>query len=246
MTEEKKKQKKRSKFLIILIITIIAAIILIISLIDAVKISSGDKLIQDVVIDRISAYDKIENKNDFEYITNIPEEYKDLLDLVEEHQSYRREFRVISISNDEYSVEKYSVVKHEKRFKAESDSKTIISDGEKLYVSYSEDYIVTSAEENSIYNEIGITSLESIKKLMEYSNYEFEFENNGKTILLKFPQDNAGFMEEYRISVETGIVIEEYSYLNGNIYRSVVTDYFDILSDENADDSLFLIPATEQ
>lgn len=250
MPEENKKQKKYNKILIVLIVFVIAVIIIIVSLIGAGKIkmafSSEDDLIKDEIKDRISAYDEIENKNDSEYITDILQEHKELFDLVEEHQSYRREFRVISISNDEYSVEKYTVVKHEKRFNAESDSKTIISDGQKLYISYTEGYIITSAEEDSIYKEIGITSLESIKKLMESSDYESELENNGKTILLKFPQDAAGFMEEYRISVETGIVIEEYSYLNGNIYRSVVTDYFDVLSDLNANDAMFSIPTAEQ
>ncbi len=250
MTEEKSNQRTRRKVLLFILIPLITVIVLTASLFFAgvikIPLFSEEVPSDDEYVNETEQFDgDILNRNDSEYTVYTPQENEDPFELITEHSSYKRELRVISISGNEYSVEKYSIIKKGNNFLIESDSKTVICSGEKLYIAYPSDHLVTVSDQDSIYSEIGITSLGSIKSRAEYSLYDAELINNGKTISVKFSEDDRGFSDEYRISVETGIVTEEYSSLNGVVFRSVVTDLFEVFTADDIEDSIFAIPSEE-
>lgn len=168
---------------------------------------------------------------------------EDQLSLLIEINSYKREFRIIGIHGSEYSVEKYSLIKKDDSFRVISDSKTVICDGERLYIEYPTGYITTTAAENSMYSEIGITSLSWIKEKLDQADVIIS--DNGKYMVVTLDADESGISYEYKISIESGIVTEESSYIDGELFRSVLTDSYDIFSPEIYDSSLFQIPSKE-
>lgn len=167
----------------------------------------------------------------------------DPFSLIIEIMSYKREFRIISIYNNEYSVEKYTLIKKDDSFRVTSDSKTVICDGERLYIENPAGYITTDAAVNSMYSEIGITPLSLIIEKSDQASIKIS--DDGKYLTVILDADDYGISYEYKISVESGIVTEEHSYMDGELFRSVVTDSYDIFSTDISDSGLFRIPSRE-
>ncbi|MGN1408806.1 MAG: hypothetical protein ACI4XJ_01385, partial [Eubacteriales bacterium] len=109
------------------------------------------------------------------------------------------------------------------KYRAESDANLIICDGEKMYVRNSVSEYSTAAE-SDFYSEIGLTSLDELKKIIENNKYTLTLSKNNRNLRATVYDDDEILLSEYDVSTEYGIIVNEYHYRNNEIYRAVVTD----------------------
>ena len=60
--------------------------------------------------------------------------------------------------------------------------------------------------------------------LIGENEHKLSYGNDRRTIKTILYDENGKPTAEYEVSIENGIVITEYHYKNGEIYRAVVTD----------------------
>ena len=249
MKDEAKKQSTYLKIILYLVLPLIilAAVLLILAnkniilfpwLTDNKNPTSDNDLSEDKL------YNIVTPDNDFTDVY-LYDEPKDLLDLVEISDSYLREFRIISSYGKDYTIEKYTLLKNNESFRVESDSKTVISDGKKLYVSHNHASVTTDLTDDSMYSEVGITPLEKIIRLVDKEDCKVQLSDNKKYIKVVYEEESEGEIYEYTISIENGIVTEERFYLNNLMVRTVLTDYIDIYSKQVSIEDNYIIPAGE-
>lgn len=165
----------------------------------------------------------------------------DVLMSLSESEAYRRVIRTIHSLNGETSVENATIIQNRDRFRIETAYKTVIFDGEKLYIN-EPTYTMTMSGVFDIYSEIGITPLSYVKENATADNVMFKDSDNKKKITVIIHSDSTPTHTEYEISVENGLVLAERSYYLGEVYRSLVTDKIEIMEHIPPDDELFEIP----
>lgn len=167
-----------------------------------------------------------------------------LADVVEQN-SYIRTARIVVSHEDTIGSERITVTKQGEKYKAESDSRMMIFDGETLYVSCSAYSLSTQTDSSSYYHETGMTSVDDIRAMIADSeNYSssYQVSEDGKIISVSINDlaDENDLQMEFDISLEGGIVTYERFYIDETIYRTVVTDTFELT--ENIADNAFDIP----
>jgi hypothetical protein len=166
--------------------------------------------------------------------------YEALMSLTESN-IYRRVIRTIYSSKGNTSVESATIVQSGERFRIETAYKTVIYDGKKVYVK-EPTYTMTLEKESQIYNEIGITPLSYIKENASPENVVFKDSDNKKKITVIIRDSSSPIFNEYEISVENGLVLNERSYYLNEVYRALVTDKIEIMEHIPPNDDLFIIP----
>ena len=156
------------------------------------------------------------------------------LELLQETDSYKRTARIIYIYENERSVIKYTISKDGGQFTAESDKKTIISDGNHIKISLPVGEFTYENTEADLYEEIGITSLSEIKADLSQNSSEIKLSDNKKYLRVSIFDENGKTTDEYDISTEYGLVVSEYHYEDEELYRVVVTDSIAYLYEKTA------------
>lgn len=162
-----------------------------------------------------------------------------LMDLTEA-RVYIWSFRSIEAWENDYTVERVTVSRQEAKYRIESDNLLVICDGEQVY--RKEGMLVTlcPAEKTDLYREAGLTSLDFIRENAANGTMEYDDPINVKYIRVK--QFGDGVRSEYDISVETGLPVNERSYMGNMAYRMVLTDFISVQESEQPSGEVFEIP----
>ena len=153
------------------------------------------------------------------------------LEILQESDSYKRTIRIIYLYENERNVIKYTISKDGGMFTAESNKKTIRCDGDLIKISMPVGEFTYETTEADLYEEIGITSLSEIKADLSRYNHEIKLSDNKKYIRASILNESGNITAEYDISTEYGLVVSEYHYEDGELYRLVVTDSITYLDD---------------
>ena len=184
-----------------------------------------------------------EPSEDGELYYSFPMDAREMLASLEERDAYVREFRVINSYNGETDIQKYTLTVNGNRRRLESDFKTVLCDGTSTWT-ITETYRAKVSD--TVFTpeyEIGITSLQDVKTAAErgsvtYSNRTYA----DKKLRIVAEDAESGILDEYIVSIETGIVIEERSYIAGEMYRAVITDAVDVFAADDLPEDYFEIP----
>ena len=184
------------------------------------------------------ASDVTESKNHYYSFSVDPRE---TLSLLTEWDSYVREFRVINWYGQEADSRKYTLTVKGDRFRLESDNKVVICDGSSTWT-IAETY--RTSLENTVFtpeSEIGITSLAAVKEAADKGSVTYSSED-GKHLLIVSEDAESGVLTEYLVSIETGVVMSERSYVSGTQYRAVITDRVDVFAADKLSEEYFAVP----
>ncbi len=173
----------------------------------------------------------------------FPLDARETLAALTEPESYVREFRVINSYGSEADSQKYTLTVRGNRYRLESDFKTVVCDGETACTITGTYRTVLNGTVFTPENEIGITSLAEIKTAAEKGSVTYPDRTRAeKTLLVTTEDAESGILSEYVVSLETGVVMAERSYVGGKMYRAVVTDTVDIFAADDLPDDFFEIP----
>ncbi len=176
--------------------------------------------------------------NDIIYETHSTNAYEVLMSL-SESTIYTRAIRIIYSVDAKTNIYRSTLTKNGDRFRIDSNERTVIYDGVRLYIKEPTYTTVNEAEFN-IYDEVGITPLSYIKEHAEQEYVFYKNADNPKTITVVI--SDGAIYNEYEISVENGLVLTERSYHNGDVYCAVITDKIEIMEHSEPDEALFIIP----
>ncbi len=154
------------------------------------------------------------------YFDLIPAE---LFGRLREAESYSCRIKLITVWGSRRSSERCSLVKDGARFRAESEDRLTIFDGEVLYTKTAGQAYRAAAEGCDCYSELGITSLAELKKA-DIKEENLTLSDDLREIGVTLYDGDGQLTDEYRISVESGIITEEYHYSGGVVYRSAVRE----------------------
>lgn len=183
---------------------------------------------------------KENNMTDIIYETHNESAYK-VLSSLEESESYTRKVRMFFFYGEDTSVTRANITKNGDCFRVETDSRTVIYDGEILYIK-EPTYSLTERGSFNIWNEVGTTPLSYIKENANKASVSYKTSVNPKIITAVIRNEEQKMYSEYEISTETGIVITEKSYFNNLLYRVVMTDTIDAFKNFDDEENLFVIP----
>ena len=178
-----------------------------------------------------------------EHYHTFPVDPRETLASLTERDSYVREFRVINSYGGMADIQKYTLAVRGDRCRLESDFKTVLSDGTETWT-ITETY--RTKLDGTVFtpeNEIGITSLQDVKAAAEKGSVTYPRRGGDDKMLFIVAEDaESGILYEYTVSLESGIVMSERSYIGGELYRAVVTDRVDVFAAEDLPDDYFEIP----
>ena len=165
---------------------------------------------------------------------------KNLLKGLTERASYVRTARIVHYAGNDRHTETVRITRSGDRWRAESDERLLISDGENLYVRIGSEETVCKAEPDSFSRELGLASTDAL--LNDPYKRDMAFSADGKQITITTEDAEAGLTGEYVIMIESGLVFSEKIMLNGQTVRSVQTDTVDVFGADSLDDDTFTIP----
>ncbi|MBP3377827.1 MAG: hypothetical protein J6L96_03685 [Clostridia bacterium] len=169
----------------------------------------------------------------------------DIFSSVNVRDSFKWQFRVTTSYYLTHATESFSMIKSGDKYRVESSAKDIVYRDNTLYIGSDLYSLTTPAEVNAIYDEIGISTLDSVIAIAKNDNSVVNLSSDGKIISVIAFDSEKSLQSEYEISVEYGIVINETHYLNGQIIRSIATDSIDVFFGDSIPNEYFEIP-TEQ
>ena len=175
----------------------------------------------------------------------FPPDAREVLAGLTEPEAYIREFRVINSYGGETDIQKYTLTVNGSRYRLESDFKNVICDGTTVSTITETYRTVLNGTVFTAENEIGITPLSEVKAAAEKGSVEYSRRaREDRTLLVVAEDAETGILSEYAVSIETGLVITERSYIHGEMYRAVVTDAADIFAANDLPEDYFKIPGT--
>ncbi|MBE6625708.1 MAG: hypothetical protein E7628_00795 [Ruminococcaceae bacterium] len=169
----------------------------------------------------------------------------DLFSSINDRDSYKREFRVINSYNSVQTTNNFTMLKSGDNYAVDSSSQKMIYTEGKLYIESELYTLITDATVSEIYEDIGITTLETVIEIANSENAQVSVANDGKMIIVYYSGSDYSSHSEYEISVETGIVTYEAHYVSGQLTRCVVTDSVDVLIGEEISTEYFDIPTLQ-
>ncbi len=200
--------------------------------------------------------DTIHNTNQLPYTVESTEnEYidvyfnltdREIFENLAEPEAYIRSFRIIRTHGGLYNSEKCQITKKGNAFRVESKTKTIICDGETLYVEGGAYQNWDKANPYSLYEKVGIASASQLLEMVRMEQASFTVNRDAKTITVTTVESEEKIQSIFVIAIESGIVITEQSYVDGNQYRIVVTDSLELYSESQMDAKLFVIPSMNE
>ncbi len=170
---------------------------------------------------------------------------REILAALTARDAYVREFRVMNFHGEKVDISKYTLTVRDACYRLESDHKTVICDGTATATLTGTYRTVIDGSVFTPENEVGITSLAAIKAASEKGSVTFPSDGD-KNLLIITEDAETDILTEYLVSVETGVVMLERSYLDGELYRAVITDAVDIFAADNLPEDFFELPKFDQ
>ncbi len=159
--------------------------------------------------------------------------------------AYVREFRVMNFYGDDADISKYTLTVRGPCYRLEADHKTVICDGTSAATVTGTYRTMLDGTVFTPENEVGMTSLSAIQKASEKGSVTLSADDN-KQLLIVTEDAETDILTEYLVSIETGVVMSERAYLDGVLYRAVITDSVDIFAAENLPADYFALPTFDQ
>ena len=169
---------------------------------------------------------------------------REIFENLAEPTAYERSMRIIRTYGGVYNSERFQIVKSGDSFRAESKTKTVICDGETVYVKGGAYVNRLDADDFDLYEEVGIHSAEQLLEMVRNEQATFTVDRDAKIITVTTVENVEKIKSTFEISIENGIVTTEYSYQDGVQYRLVVTDSVVMISEDQIDKNQFIIPNT--
>ena len=164
---------------------------------------------------------------------------EDLFSSINNIDAYRQTICITHSDSDE--EERITVTKSGEKCKIESDIRTIIYNGDILYVKIGEFSNKSEKKDFDLSSELGITPIDEIIGLSKRSVAKCSISKNGKIINVEHMGEN-GITSQFSIDVETGLVIYECLYYSGTAYKTVYSEAIDIFGADGLPDDFWKIP----
>lgn len=170
---------------------------------------------------------------------------REILATLTPRDAYVREFRVMNFYGDDADISKYTLTVRGACYRLESDHKTVVCDGTSsatvtgTYRTRLDGTVFTPE------NEIGVTSLETIRQASEKGSVTLS-SADAKNLVIVTEDAETDILTEYLVSIETGVVMSERAYLDGVLYRAVITDSVDIFATDDLPADYFELPIFNQ
>ena len=165
---------------------------------------------------------------------------KNQLKGLTERASYVRTVRIVHYAENDRHTEIVRITRNGERWRAESDERLLISDGENLYVRIGSEEAIFKNESDNLSRELGIAATDAL--LNDPHKRDMAFSADGKQLTITTEDAEAGLTGEYVIMIESGLVFSEKIQLDGQLIRTVQTDALDVFGADSLDDELFAIP----
>lgn len=184
---------------------------------------------------------------DIPYINSADDQFDEVFyvkpdeisEMIHSADSFTREFRIISTSNNDKSVTRYTLTKSGDKYRVESDMGIItFIDGEMLIQNkiYSHK---SNANVMDLYDEIGITHLEDLYFMIENYESKINLSANGKFLTIDIINQSDLLRITYVVALEFGVIISETHYYDGAEYLRITTDNVNIIIPEDLPDNFF-------
>ena len=171
---------------------------------------------------------------------------KDLLASLRETDSVVWNFRAVDAwETSAYTVERITASRLGVKYRIESDSRLIICDGATVYRREGMLEMTLDASLTDFYAEAGLTPLTAIQNTPDEQVSGLSCDDPKNIKYIRMTVQDGDFRTEYKISVETGIPVEERSYFGNAVYRMVMTDSISVFAAQQLPDDYFDIPDFE-
>ena len=157
----------------------------------------------------------------------------------------RSDFSAVATVSDSYNTTHtttYFVTSFEGKFRIENVSSLIIFDGIRLYVETPEYTLVNEAADYDLFTELGTLSLKKLKEKIAHPHSNAALTVNGTDIIVSFYDENKTLTEEYVVTPESGIVIEEKLLSGYDIRKSCSFRNITYLTEKDIQTETFKIP----
>ena len=162
--------------------------------------------------------------------------------FIHENDNYSGSFTV----TDSYNVSdtrSFLVTVSGERFVVRNDSYTAIYDGKKLYTKSSMYTMSSIREHYTVFDEIGVPSVEDIKKLANAPGADIKVSGSGEFITVLVPRNDNGItLDEFVISADNGIVTSVKTFSGDRIVRECSFSNISVLSGKDLESDIFVIP----
>lgn len=186
---------------------------------------------------------QLTGENELQYYPLRDREPMEILMELTEETRYVWEFRSVEAWENEYTVERITVKRLDKKYRIESDTLLVICDGERVWRREGMLETVTPADRTDLHREAGLTSLDAIRA--DAGTMELEFNDPINAGMIRVKQLEGSIRNEYDISIETGIPVTERSYLNNMAYRMILTDSLSVKDADFLTENDFIIPESD-
>lgn len=171
---------------------------------------------------------------------------KELLDTLRETDSFVWNYRNVEAwETSYYTVERITAARKDGKYRIESDSRLIICDGETVYRREGMLEMTLDASLTDFYTEAGLTPLDTIRNLPDGEVVSISADDVKNVRYIRMTVQDGDYRTEYKISVESGIPVEERSYFGNAVYRMVITDSVSVFAAEELPADYFVIPNIE-
>lgn len=150
---------------------------------------------------------------------------------VHEQEAYMRSVRIVTKYGESINDERMTITRQAEKYKAESDSRIIICNGENVYFDYGTQKLIAENDHTLYYKEIGITSLDDVREMMrDKENYQtsYQISADSRIVTVNITDTANDLHMEFDISVESGLVTAERFMTGGSVYRTILTESLDI------------------
>ncbi len=170
---------------------------------------------------------------------------REILASLTPQDTYVREFRVMNFHGDDADISKYTLTVRGACYRLESDHKTVVCNGTSSATVTGTYRTMLDGTVFTPENEVGMTALEAIRQASEKGSVTLSSED-AKNLLIITEDAETDILTEYLVSIETGVVMSERAYLDGVLYRAVITDSVDIFAADDLPADYFELPNFDQ
>ena len=151
-------------------------------------------------------------------------------------------FNVTDSYNTQSSYRTYFVVSSADKFLIKNDSYTAIFDGKRFYTKTPLYTLTEDRDKLTVYDELGIPSLDSLKEMISSEQASVELSEEGMEITVIIADNDGLTKDEYVVSAENGIVISARTFFGDEVRRECSFESISVLSDKELQAVTFTIP----
>ena len=135
--------------------------------------------------------------------------------------SYTREIRSVRVFGSQYAEQYCTLTVDGDCWRLECGDTETFCDGEKVYTRTPTYAMVSEARD--YYADVGITPLSRLIREADDPSLSTLILPNERTVRVQIVNPESGVIDQYEISIESGIILTETSAYGGNVYRNITT-----------------------